>query len=87
MLSFISPQKNRCTVRMDISEDDENTHGEPTAADQFSLHYNNNLFLCCCSFCSAINLFVSLNFICKWFSRVRKPFLYLSITKHNINPL
>lgn len=73
MLSFISPQKHRCAVWMEIREDDENTHGEPTAADQFSLHYN-NLFMCCCSFFSAINLFVSLNFICKWFSCVRKPF-------------
>lgn len=46
---------------------------EPTACDQFSLHYYNHLFICCCSFRTAINLFVSLNFIYKWFSCVSKP--------------
>lgn len=46
---------------------------EPTACDQFSLHYYNHLFICCCRFRTVINLFVSLNFIYKWFSCVSKP--------------
>jgi len=47
------------------------------------------IYLCAVAvsaFNSAINLFVSLNFMCKWFSCVSKP-LYLCIAIHNNNPL